>query len=199
MKLVAAIAASLIAGSAFAQNAVETETVTAGLLGKRYVDTGLGWVDINHSSVEGMSFGLDVNVPVNTNFDVSLGYGYSWLEGAVEIGHRADVAVTGYITRGENKPFATLSTGYTWGNAGNGVGDYGVWGVEVGVERAVTEKLSSTLSAGYSDDYGQHRDSLWNVTLGGTYNITASVVAQAAVSYLERGSVGYVLGVAYRF
>lgn len=195
MKHVSALAASLLSVAAFAQDAAPA---SAGLLGQRYVDTGFSWVDINHSSVEGMSYGLSVNLPVNSNFDVAAYYGYSWTEGAFEIGHSAGVAVTAYTAYNDYKPFATLSTGYNWMN--NDLdGDHGVWGVEVGVERTITAKIAATVSVGYDDDFGQHRDGAWDVTLGGTYNITDKLVAEADIALIEGGSIGYGLGVAYRF
>lgn len=199
MKLVAVFAASLLSVAALAQSTVvETETVTAGLLGKRYVAAGFGWTDLNHSTVESMGAALDLNVPVHTNFDLSLNYGYSWLEGATEIGHVLNAAVTGYITRGENKPYLTLSTGYVWANR-NFDRDHGVWGAEVGIERAVNDKISSTFSVGYDDDFRNHGEGLWDVSIGATYNFTDKLVGTAEVSYIEYGSIGYTAGVAFRF
>ncbi|HQF38108.1 MAG TPA: hypothetical protein PK322_03225, partial [Opitutaceae bacterium] len=192
-------AASLLSVAALAQSTtVETETVTAGLLGKRYVAAGFGWTDIHNSSVEGMGAGLSLNVPVHTNFDVSLGYGYSWLEGVIGVAHTAGTTVTGYITRGQDKYFASAGIGYAWcENLWDK--DHGIWDASVGVERAVTDKLSLTTSVSYGDDFGQHRDSQWDVSLGATYNFTAKLVGTAEVSYIERGSIGYYTGVAYRF
>ena len=197
MKLVAVLAASLLSVAAFAQSAtVDTEASSAGLLGKRYVEAGFSWTDINHSSVEAMGTGLDVNVPVNANFDVSLGYGYAWLEGSEGLGHSANAAVTGYITRDENKPFARLNVGYDWAKYDS---DHGFWGAQVGIERAVNTKVSSTFSVGYGDDFGQHRVGAWDVALGGPYDITTKIVLSAEVAYIEGGSIGYSAGVAYRF
>lgn len=201
MKLVAVFAASLLSVAALAQSTTaETETVTAGLLGNRYVAAGFGWTDINHSTVEAMDAGLTVNVPVLANVDLSLGYSYGWLEGDIGLAHELNTAVTGYITRGQDKYFASAVLGYDWiDNDRNIGGDHAVWGAEAGVERAVNDKVSVTLSAGYADDFGQHRDSLWNGTIGATYNFTAKVVGAASVSLIEGGSIGYTAGVAYRF
>jgi len=199
MKLVAVFAASLISVAAFAQSAtVETETVTAGLLGKRYVGTSSDGLDRNHSSVEGMAAGMDLNVPVHPNFDVSLNYGYSWLEGVVGVGHTLDAAVTGYITRGEYKPFVSLSTGYAWVEK-RFDSDHGIWGAKAGVERAVNDKISCTVSVGYDDDFRNHGEGLWDATIGATYNITSAFVGRVDVSYIEYGSIGYTAGLAYRF
>ena len=199
MKLVAVIAASFLTVASFAQSAkVETETETAGLIGKRYVSAGFGWTDINNSSVEGMGTGVDVNIPFHTNFDLTVGYSYSWLEGAIDLGHTASLGVTGYITRGENKYYATLSTGYVWASD-DFDSDHGIWGARAGIERAVTEKISASFSVGYDDDFGQHRDAVCDVAIGGTYNITSKLVASAEVAYIEYGSVGYSAGLAYRF
>jgi hypothetical protein len=199
MKLVAVIAASLLSAAAFAQTAtVETETASAGLLGKRYLGVGFAWTDLNRSSVEGMGAALGVNVPVTANVDVSLSYGYAWLEGAQDLGHSGVASVTGYAVQGANKPFATLSLGYDWANSIVD-SDHGFWGVDVGVQRSLTEKISATFSVGYDDDFGQHRAGLWSTTIGADYALTSKLVASAAVSYIEYGSIGYSAGLAYRF
>lgn len=199
MKLIAVLAASSIGVAAFAQNTVSTETTaTAGLLGGRYVATGFGWTDINHSSREGMGAGLALNVPVNANFDVTVAYGYSWLEGVIGVGHSVDTAVTGYIARGENKYFASASLGYNWAENLFDT-DHPVWGLSAGIERAVSDKLSLTTSVGYADDFGQHRDSRWDVSVGAAYNLTSKLVATADVALIEGGSVAYTAGIAFRF
>ena len=199
MKLVAVFAASLISVAAFAQSAtVETEAVTSGLIGKRYIAAGFGWTDINHSSVDGLGTGLTLNVPVHTNFDFTLGYGYSWLEGAVGVGHSANAALTGYITRGAFKPFASVNTGYEW-LENRFDSDHGVWGANVGVEFEVSSKLSCSVSAGYGDDFRNHGEGIWDATVGATYNFTDTLVGTAEVSYIEYGSIGYMAGLAYRF
>ncbi len=203
MKLIAVLAASSIGVAAFAQDtAVSNETTapvaTAGLLGSRFVTTGFSWTDVNHSGVDAMSTGLSLNVPVTANFDVSLGYGYSWAEGAIDLGHSAGATVTGYIVRGSLRPFASASLGYVW--VPNSYDkDHGVWGADVGVEYALNDKLALTVSTGYGDDFGQHRDSTWDATVGASYNFTAKLAGTAAVSYLEGGSVGFSAGVAFRF
>ena len=199
MKLVAVFAASLLSVAALAQSTtVETETVTSGLLGKRYVAAGFGWSDINHSTVEGMGAALNLNVPVHTNFDVTLGYGYSWLEGVVGVGHSAKAALTGYITRGAFKPFASVSTGYEW-LENRFDSDHGVWGADVGVECELSRKFAIVASVGYDDDFRNHGEGLWDVTLGGTYNFTDKLVGTAAVAYIEYGTISYNVGVAFRF
>jgi hypothetical protein len=200
MKLIAVIAASTISAVAFAQDTtVSTETTaTAGLLGSRYVAAGFGWTDINHSRIDAMSTGLTLNVPVTANVDVSLGYAYSWAEGAIDLGHAAGATVTGYLVRGQYKPFASASLGYDW--SPNSIDkDHGIWGADAGVEYALSDKFAVTASTGYTDDFGQHRDSQWDATVGASYNFTAKFVGTASVSYIEGGSFGYNAGIAYRF
>ncbi len=201
MKLAAVLTASLLSVAAFAQSAtVETESATAGLLGKRYVGAGFGWTDINRSSVEAMGTGLELNLPVHPNFDIGVNYGYSWLEGAEEIGHTLGASVTGYLTRAENKPYARLSLGQFWGNDDwYNDSDFGIWSAEVGVERAVTDKLSLTFGVSYADNFEKGDNGSWSTALGGTYNLTDSLVATAEVAWIEYGSVGYTAGLAFRF
>jgi len=199
MKLVAVFAASLISVAAFAQSAtVETETASAGLLGKRYVGASFGWTDVNNSSVEGMGAGLNLNVPVHTNFDLNLGYGYSWLEGVVGVGHSANAALTGYITRGAFKPFASVSTGYEWIEK-RFDSDHGVWGAKVGVEYELSSKLACEVDVCYDDDFRNHGEGLWDTSIGATYNFTDKLVGMAKVTYIEYGSIGYMGGLAVRF
>lgn len=201
MKLAAAFTASLLSVAAFAQSAtVEPSVATAGLLGKRYVGTGFSWADYNHSGIEGVGTGLDFNLPVHANIDLGLGYSYSWLEGAEEIGHTLGASVTGYITRAENKPYVRLSIGQFWGNDDWYDDDsIGIWGAEVGVERAVSDKLSLTFSVSYNDNFENGDNGAWSTALGGTYNITDALVATAEVAYIEYGTIGYTAGLAFRF
>ena len=199
MKLVAIIAASLLSVSAFAQTgAVQTETTAAGLLGKRYVEAGLGWVDYRHSSRDGFGAGVDVNVPVHTNIDVNLSYQHSYVQNWINIGDYVGTSVTGYFTRGDSKPYARLGLGYSWSQSWID-SDHGVWNGEVGIERSVNDKVSASFSVGYDDDFRSHSDGLWNVAVGGTYAFCPKVVGTAKISYIEYGSVGYTVGLAYRF
>ncbi|HLP02485.1 MAG TPA: hypothetical protein VK163_10720 [Opitutaceae bacterium] len=202
MKLIAVLAASSIGVAAFAQSSVSTETTapvaTAGLLGSRYIAAGFGWTDINHSGVDAMSTGLTLNVPVTANVDVSLGYAYSWAEGAIDLGHAAGATVTGYVVRGNLKPFASASLGYDW--SPNSIDkDHGIWGADAGVEYALSDSFAVNASTGYTDDFGQHRDSQWDATVGASYNFTSKLVGTASVSYIEGGSFGYAAGIAFRF
>ena len=197
MKLVAVLAASLLSVGAFAQSAT-VETSSAGLLGKRYAEAGFGLSDYRHTYIDGLASGLNVNLPVNANFDASLGYSYAWFEGDEGIGHSVNAAVTGYLSRGGNKPYARLGLGYAWLHDWID-SDHGVWSTEVGIERAVNDKVSATFSVGYADDFGQHRAGLWDVSVGGTYAFCSKLVGTAEISYIEYGTVGYAVGLAYRF
>jgi hypothetical protein len=199
MKLVAVIAASLLAVGAFAQSAtVESQSASAGLIGKRYVDAGFGWIDIRHGSEDLFGAGLSVNVPVHANFDVSLDYSHSYITNWTNLSDYLGTSITGYVPRGDSKYFARVALGYSWAQSWAS-SDHAVWGTDVGIERAVNDKVSATFSVGYDDDFGQHRDGLWDVSVGGTYAFTSKIVGTAEISYIEYGDVGYSLGMAYRF
>jgi len=199
MKLVAVIAASLLSVGAFAQStAVQTETASSGLIGKRYVEAGLGWVDYRHTSRDGFGAGVGVNVPVSANFDVGVSYQHSYIQHWINVGDYLGTAATGYITRGQDKYFASLSLGYAWAQRWLD-SDHTVWGGSVGIERSVNEKLSTSFSVGYDDDLGQHRVGLWDMSVGANYAFCSKIVGTAKISYIEYGSLGYSLGLAYRF
>ena len=199
MKLVAVIAASLLTVGAFAQSAtVESQNASAGLLGKRYVEAGFGWVDFRQSSRDAFGTGVDVNIPVHANFDVNLGYAHTYIQHWLNAGDKIGGTVTGYVARGDSKYFASLGLAYSWSPVRFG-SDYTMWNGEVGIEHAVTDKLSTSFSVGYVDDFGQHRDSKWDVSVGTSYAFCPKFVGTASVSYIEYGALGYTAGLAYRF
>src|SRR4051812_5553725 len=92
--------ATLIAGvTAHAQvNTAAPES--SGLLGKRYVELGFGYADVNHTSFDVYGTGVNVNLPVASNVDVSVEYAYDWVKHSSVDSNLLDAAVTTYFASG---------------------------------------------------------------------------------------------------
>lgn len=194
LKFIGALAALATATLSFAQ----AEAPNAGLLGKRYVETGFSYLDFNHSSTE--VYGLDVsaNFPVLANVDVGVGYVYDWEGGNSDInGHAIAAAATGYQAFGSLNGFATVGLGYDWNDQ---ISEETFWFADVGIEHSLSSTVSLLASAGYSDDFdGPSNDGLWDGTLRGNYWVTEAISTNVSVSLIEGGHIGSRVGVVFTF
>lgn len=195
LKLLGVVAALAAGTSAFAQQS-PTPTASSGLLGQRYVSAAFGVVDLNRFPVDQFGASVGVNLPLTTTVDLGLGYTHSWLESFSDIDSETLVAdLTTYFSSGAIKPFGTVAVGYDW----NDVDDSSFWGVRAGFEYDVNSRLSTSVSAGYTDDFNSGDGSQWDGAVRANYWVTRSVAAVATVSLIERGHVGYSLGATIRF
>lgn len=197
IKLLSVIAALAAGTSVFAQQPdASSSSVSSGLLGKRYAEASFSYVDINHSGIDAFGAALDVNIPLTTSLDLGLGYGHDWLESFSDIDSDVVSAdLTGYITSGSFRPFATLALGHAWVPGD----DLSVWGGAVGVEYDFSSVVSTRLSAGYRDDFESGSNGRWDATARANLWITRSLAANVAVSLIERGDVVYSVGASLRF
>ena len=197
-KTVVSLLAALAAGAtAFAQTDVSTPVESNGLLGQRYVEAGLGFIDVNNSRVDAFGAGLTVNLPVAPSFDVSADYAYSWVESFSEVdAHQITANGTYYIQAEQNlKTFARVSLGYAWADWDN----HATWGVSFGAEFQLAPQVVVTASAGYDDDFESGDNGAFDATVTGHYWFTRQVGAFAAVSYIEGGNYGLFGGVNVKF
>ncbi len=191
-------ALALIAStSAFAQETAPAAPVqTGGLLGKRYAQLGFSYTDVNHSRIDSYAAIASVNVPVVSNFDVSLSFTEAWAEAHSEIdGQALDLAGTYYLTQGDIKPFITGSLGYVFPD----LGDELTWGGELGFEYAVNTKTALVLSGGYADNFKKNNEGAFSGTAALHYWFTDKIGAGAAATWLEEGHTSFAAGVSYRF
>lgn len=197
-KLVSVLAALAAGSCAFAQitpNNPAAES-SAGLLGHRYAEYGLGYVDINKSDIDAFAAGLTVNLPIAPSIDVAWNYTYSWLEGHRKIdGH--DVSATGiyYIDTGKFRTFGGLSLGYTW----NDWSDRATWAVEGGVEYQVNAQLVLRGSVGYDDDFRKGDNGEFDGTVRANYWVTHNLSVFGEFALIEGGNLDFAGGVSVKF
>lgn len=214
MKLVGALAALTVTGSAFAQTTTTNRAsdLGSGVLGHRYADVGFQYTDVNHTPWDVWGLTGVINNPVAPNIDVSLDYTYSWLKGwSANHDNAVDVNGIYYLDYGAFKPFAAASLGYEWtrysayydGNESlvpSSSDNRATWGGRVGVEYQVTPQVSVQAQVQYSSDFkrGNNSDS-WDTDVTGRYWLNKQIAVYATVAWLEYGDWGYGAGVSYKF
>jgi hypothetical protein len=194
--IVAVSFASLIAGLTSRAQEAATTPASSGLLGKRYVEAGFSFIDVNHTGTDVYGTGVNANLPITSNIDLGVSYDYGWVEGHSSFdSHLLDVAATTYFAQGAFKPFGSVSLGYNWVDGYN----RSVWGVAGGVEFEVNSKVSVTGSVGYDDDFKKGDNSSWNGAVSGHYWLTKDIAASATIALIEGGDVGYGVSVLWKF
>lgn len=192
---------SVLAVSAFAQSesvsAVETQT--GGLIGKKYVSAGIGYIDVNHSGYEVFATGLDVNVPLNSLVDITTSFSHSWGEGNdMNTNQNLSVGAVSYLAQGNVKPFVSVDLGYTW----TAFNDEGMrYGIGAGAEYTFCEKLALKVSANFDD--GFHRRTQSDTEFSGNaelnYWATSKLFVGVGATLIEGGHFGFSTTVGYRF
>ena len=169
--LLIALAAFAAAGFAFGQETSGGSVdSSAGTLGRRYGDIGVGLQDFKNLSDDAFSVGLGANIPVTGNLDATFGIGHAWLNSTVDQQATAITATgTAYTSFKGVKPFAFAGIGGEWDKVtfGSFVNHsmYGIWGLGVGVEIPAAlvfpaaRGLSLAPAISYSDDFRKTRDS----------------------------------------
>ncbi len=197
-KWVSVLAAVAASSSVFAQTAPENPAFvgSSGLLGQRYAEYGLGFIDVKDRDADVFAAGVTVNLPVAPSIDVGLNYSYGWLEGDTSVDTH-DLSVDGiyYLDSGKLKPFGGLSLGYSWNNWD----DSANWGVFGGAEYQINSQIVVSASVGYDDDFENGDDGAFDGTVRGNYWFTKTVSAFAAVSFIEGGHRGFAVGASLKF
>ncbi len=195
--LLGALAALTISTVAFAQT--EPASPAAGsrsLLGQRYLDAGIAFVDLNHSSIDAYATGVTVNLPATANIDVAFNWTHEWLEAHSDVdAHTLSVDGIYYIDSGALKPFGGLSLGYVWADWE----DDSIWGAFGGVEYQVASNVVLTARVGYDADFDDADEGSFDLSVSGRYFLTDTLAVSAGVSFIEGGDVGYVAGVTLKF
>lgn len=195
--LCAALVAALSLGSlASAQSTAPGRG--ASLLGARTAELGFGYVDVNASSVDAFAGNLSLNLPVATGVDLTASYTHSWVEGHGNLNAELlDVGVVGYRDLGAVTAFGQLTLGYDW--AEYGWADDFVWGVRAGAEYSPTQTVTLIGSVGYDDGFDSSTEGAFDGTVRINYRASDKLVPYLSATWLEGGSIGASIGVAYRF
>lgn len=169
----------------------------SGLLGKRYVEAGAFILDYQNFEDDGYGVGTTVNIPVAARFDLGATFEHTWEEGAQSENFQDLSAYATFHTRhGDLRPFARAELGYEWWHTS----DDPFYAVDLGAEYSVSECLSLSGSAGWSEFLSQD----WN---GGAFSaslrancwFTETLAASLTGSAYEGGTWGYGAAVVVRF
>jgi len=183
--------------TSFAQQAAASETA-ASLLGVRYVEAGFGYLDVSHSDRGAYSLGVDANVPVTANLDLTVGYSHNWVENNDSLYNNVVfVDATAYLTEGAFRPFAVAGLAYVW--EGSGDDNYGAWRAGLGVEYSLNATTAVTLEGGYSDTFEDLGDHAFSGTLSVSHWFTSSVAGTIGATWFEYGDVGYGVSALFKF
>lgn len=193
-----ALAVLAAGASVFAQNQPAAQTEAgAGLLGQRYAELSLGYIDVNKSGTNVWGPSLDVNLPINSYLDATVSWARVEAEGSGN-GQSNGLAgaVTGYMPLENGRTFGTFAVGYNWIVPGK---DDWSYTIEGGYEYPVNSQIAVRVSAGYSDDFHQNSAGTWDGTLKGIYKFTEKFSGSAAISAIDGGHIGYTIGGIYKF
>jgi hypothetical protein len=178
---------------------------SAGLLGKNYVDFGLFTEHFrNTDSKNGYGTDLDLNLPAFDNFDIGLNYAFERATGVSQItDNTLGTSFTGYFATGKVKPFADLDFGYAWQRTKvDGIAtryDRGIYGAGAGLEVPVTGSTVVQGRAAYDNSFrkGAVHERVYTATVA--QNITDDIAAKVNVSFREKNSTVYDLGLVFFF
>ncbi len=192
-----------------------------GVIGKRYVETGIGFWDEAHTSHNTYGTGISANLPICTGLDLSGGYSYSWFnrDPFTSKQHNLGGSATFYNTAEDGiKPFVSLGLGYTFYDENLDKGwvfandrknhhgtDYVNWNATVGAEFPY-KWVSVIPTITYNDDMRRTKKSTQSFVYSTEVNtwITPRVGIYASVSYYAAQHIssqtwGGGLGVRVRF
>lgn len=201
IKTSAAVLAALVAtASVNAQDqSGVTEAPSSGLISKRYISAGFGYIDVRHSNVDAYAAGVDFNMPLNSLVDLHASFTHSYVENHSDLdGQGLSIGATSYLVQGSVKPYFRAEVGYVWSD-GDGIGfDYTL---SAGGEYELTEKLSLNAYASFNDGFEDDTETSdeWSGTLQANYWATKSLVTSLGTTWFEGGHVGVFGSVAYKF
>lgn len=191
---VLAAGASLLAQD---KAAASTSEVGPGLLGQRYAELSISYLDVNHSNTNAWGPSVVVNSPINSYLDASVSWSRAEDEGDGEFQINGLAgAVTGYLPLHTGNAFGTFSVGYDWVVPGK---DDWSYTVEGGYEYAFCASFAARVSAGYTSDFDDDSNASFDGTIKGIYKISDRWSATASFSVIEGGHLGYAVGGVFKF
>lgn len=169
----------------------------SGLLGKRYVEAAAFVLDYQNFEDNGYGVGTTVNLPVAASLDVGATFEHNWTEGdASDDFQDLSAFATWHGAAGPLRPFARAELGYEWW----AVSDDAFYAVDLGAEYPVTDRLSVSGSAGWSEFLAED----WNgggfsASARANYWFTDALAASLTGSAFEGGTWSYGAAAVFRF
>jgi len=204
--LLFAIAACGLALAASAQSTgipAPSTNYGKGLLGQTYVGLGYGYTDLHDSSVNLQALRFEYNQPLNTGFDLNLGYTgtrTSLFADNRNTWQSFDANAVAFLPdRTWGRPYLSVGGGWTWvKNAGVKDNSF-LYQLETGVEVQATTALSVTPYVKYLETPSLHIDNRWRYGVKANYWLTSQWGVSAGVGLDNKVNTTYALGVNFRF
>jgi hypothetical protein len=206
--LLAAVAAFGLAISSSAQSAnagtpAAGSDTGRGLLGQTYVGIGYGYTDLHDSSVNFQGLNFQYNQPLNTGFDLNLGFGDSWSSPYSGTRIRQQTVSASAIAFVPNlawgRPFIGVNGGWMWTKTTGARDNSFLYGLDTGVEFQVTKELSLTPMVSYTDAASLHVNNKWGYGVKANYWITDQWGLNAGVGQDNKVNMTYSVGTTFRF
>ena len=186
--------------SAHAQCNASSATGESSLLGKRYLAAGFGYEDINNSSAGFYGATLQFNLPVAAGFDVGVGVGHNWREGASNVhGEQVAVSATYFRECGAFRPFVRGTLGHAEITVGPADDDFQFYGVDLGVEYQISSRVSVAAYGSFDSTFESSDDHSWSGTVQLNYWVRSDIAVGGIFSLIEGGDVFYGVGAAWVF
>lgn len=173
---------------------------TASLLGVRYVEAGFGYLDINNSRTDAFSVGANVNLPVTSFLDLTVGYSHDWIENNGSLyGNVGTISATGYLTEGAWRSYVIGTLGHVWDSSNLGGDDYGIWSVGIGAEYSINSQTAIGAQISYADDFKSGDNSSIAGGARLSHWFTSAIAGTVSVVWIEGGHLGYGVSAIFKF
>ncbi len=180
-----------------AKTDADSDAISAGRIGKQYVETRANLTKRNHDRPTSISYGLEYNQPISANFDASAFYSYSYFQDfRFSYLNTLGAAATYYKSCGQLKPYVTASLGHHWSSL-----EDAVWGVNArfGVEYTPAENLVIQTSAGAGRILKSGNDTVFSGDASATYWLFPHVGLHTRLDWFEYGLFNSTCGIVARY
>jgi opacity protein-like surface antigen len=174
-----------------------------GLLGQTYTSLGYSYDDLSHSSVNLQGLRFEYNQPLNTGFDLKLGYTgarTSEFSGTRDRQQSFDASAIAFIPETNwGRPYIDVGAGWIWTrNAGVNDNSF-LYHLAAGVEYQLTSALSLTPYVTYLDAQSITVINHWNYGVKSNYWLTNQWGLGVGIGRDNKQDMTYSAGVRFRF
>lgn len=191
------ILTATLATATFAQSS--STSSGASLRGVQHVEASFGYSDIKGLSDNLYGANIAFNAPVAEGFDLGAELAYAWVETRFVTLETTTINAHATAFRDFNniRGFATASLGYAWFN--HGIDGEALWGVRLGTEFNLSERLTAIVSGGFDDAFDSATSGTFDGSLRFNYLASETVLPFVEISIIEGGSFAARAGLAWTF
>ena len=174
-----------------------------GLLGQTYTSLGYSYDDLAHSSVSLQGLRFEYNQPLNTGFDLKLGYTTartSEFSGARDDQQSFDASAIAFIPETNwGRPYIDVGVGWIWTKDAGVNGNSFLYHLSAGVEYQLTSALSLTPYLTYLDAPSVTVINHWNYGVKTNYWLTSQWGLGVGIGRDNKQDMTYSARVNFRF